>query len=58
MVEPKDPVVELPTETKVKLEVEVVKSSGATAVYPVDVPKGTTLLAALGLLGEKRHDFM
>lgn len=57
VLEPKDPVVELPTETKVNLKVEVVTSSGATALYSVDVPKGSTLLEALGILREKSVGF-
>lgn len=57
VLEPKDPVVELPTETKVNLKVEVVTFSGATVLYSVDVPKGSTLLEAFGLLGEKSVGF-
>lgn len=56
-LEPKDPVVESPTGTKVNLNVEVVTSSGATALYSLDVPKGSTLLEALGLLEEKSVGF-
>ncbi|XP_040011963.1 transcobalamin-2 [Xiphias gladius] len=47
-----DPVVVLPSETKVKVMVEVVMTSGATALYSVDVPKGSSLLEALELLME------
>lgn len=47
VLEPLDPVVVLPSETKVTLMVEVVTSSGATAHYSVDVPKGSSLLEAL-----------
>ncbi|XP_070820617.1 transcobalamin-2 [Chaetodon trifascialis] len=50
VLEPVDPVVVLPSETKVTVTVEVVMSSGATAVYSVDVPKGSSLLEALELL--------
>lgn len=39
------------------LKVEVVTSSGETALYSVDVPKGSTLLEALGLLGEENVAF-
>lgn len=57
VLEPKDPVVELPSETKVNLKVEVVTSSEASALYSVDVPKGSTLLEALILLKNKSVGF-
>lgn len=47
VLEPLDPVVVLPSETKVTVMVEVVTSSGATAHYSVDVSKGSSLLEAL-----------
>lgn len=47
VLEPLDPVVVLPSDTKVTLMVEVVTSSGATALYSVDVTKGSSLLEAL-----------
>lgn len=47
VLEPSDPVVVLPSETKVTVMVEVVTSSGATAHYSVDVSKGSSLLEAL-----------
>lgn len=50
VLEPVDPVVVLPSETKVTVMVEVVTLSGATALYSVDVPKGSSLLDALELL--------
>ncbi|KAM4577216.1 transcobalamin-2 isoform 1-T2 [Odontesthes bonariensis] len=57
VLEPTDPVVVLPRETKVKVMVEVVTSSGATVLYSVDVPKGSSLLEALELLKEKNVGF-
>lgn len=56
-LEPLDPVVVLPTETKVAVTVEVVTSSGAAEVYSVDVPKGSSLLEALELLKGKHVGF-
>ncbi|KAM7018006.1 transcobalamin-2 isoform 1-T2 [Tautogolabrus adspersus] len=57
VLEPLDPVVVLPSETKVMVEVEVVTSSGAAALYSVDVPKGGSLLGALELLVLKNAGF-
>lgn len=57
VLEPVDPVVVLPSTTKVNVMVEVVTSGGATAVYSVDVPKGSSLLAALEILGAKNVGF-
>lgn len=57
VLEPVDPVVVLPSETKVNVMVEVVTASGAAAAYSVDVPKGSTLLAALELLERKNVGF-
>ncbi|XP_074494011.1 transcobalamin-2 [Sebastes fasciatus] len=57
VLEPIDPVVVLPSETKVAVMVEVVMSSGATALYSVDVPKGSSLLEALELLKGKNVGF-
>lgn len=57
VVEPQDPVVVLPSETKVKVMVEVVTSSGEAAVYSVDVPKGKSLLEALELMKWKHFGF-
>nr|XP_020511347.1 transcobalamin-2-like [Labrus bergylta]XP_020511348.1 transcobalamin-2-like [Labrus bergylta] len=57
VLEPLDPVVVLPSETKVTVEVEVVASSGAAALYSVDVPKGGSLLEALELLLLKNVGF-
>nr|XP_020458156.1 transcobalamin-2-like [Monopterus albus] len=50
VLEPVDPVVVLPSEAKVTVAVELVMSSGASALYYVDVPKGSSLLEALELL--------
>ncbi|XP_029295756.1 transcobalamin-2 [Cottoperca gobio] len=55
VLEPIDPVVVLPSEIKVK--VEVVMSSGAAAVYTVKAPKGSSLLVALKLLKGKNDGF-
>lgn len=57
VLEPVDPVVVLPSESKVSVMVEVVKSSGAGAIYSVDVPKGSSLLEALELLKGKNVGF-
>lgn len=58
VLEPLDPVVVLPSETRVDVTVEVVTASGAAAVYSVDVPKGSSLLEALDLLKGKDLGFM
>ncbi|KAF1389159.1 hypothetical protein PFLUV_G00070560 [Perca fluviatilis] len=50
VLEPIDPVVVVTSQTKVTVIVEVVTSSGAAAVYSVDVPKDSSLLDALELL--------
>ncbi|XP_034094303.1 transcobalamin-2 [Gymnodraco acuticeps] len=57
VLEPIDPVVVLPSQTKVTVTVEVVMSSGAAALYSVEVPKGSSLLEALGLLKMKNVGF-
>ncbi|XP_058492060.1 transcobalamin-2 [Solea solea] len=57
VLEPIDPVVVLPSETKVTLKVEVVKSDGSAAVYTVDVPKDSSLLEALEVLQGKNVGF-
>ncbi|XP_044053054.1 transcobalamin-2 [Siniperca chuatsi] len=57
VLEPIEPVVVLPSETKVTVMVEVVTSSGAAAVYSVDAPKGSSLLEALELLKSKNVGF-
>lgn len=57
VLEPIDPVVLLPSESKVTVMVEVVASSGAAAVYSVDAPKGSSLLEALELLMGKTVGF-
>lgn len=57
VLEPQDPVTQSPADTKVNLKVKVVTSSGATTLYSLNVPKGSTLLEALGLLGEKNVGF-
>lgn len=56
-MEPVEPEVVLPSETKVTLTVEVVMSSGAAPVFSVDVPKDSTLLEALEILMEKNVGF-
>ena len=57
VLEPIDPVVVLPSQTKVTVTVEVVTSSGAAALYSVEVPKGSSLLEALELLKIKNVGF-
>ena len=57
VLEPRAPVVELPSRTQVGLQVEVVKSSGEAAVFQVDVPTGSSLLHALELLQKNNKDF-
>ncbi|XP_041856170.1 transcobalamin-2 [Melanotaenia boesemani] len=57
LLEPQDPVVVLPSKTKVNVMVEVVTSSGEAGVYSVDVPKGNSLLEALELLKGKNIGF-
>lgn len=52
-----DPTVVPPNQVKVNVMVEVVTSSGAAARYPVDVPKGSSLLEALELLKEENRGF-
>lgn len=52
-----DPVVVLPSETKVAVMVEVVMFSGAAAVYSVEVPQGSSLLEALEVLKGKNVGF-
>ncbi|KAM9360250.1 transcobalamin-2 [Symphorus nematophorus] len=57
VLEPVDPEVVLPSETKVNVKVDVVTSSGAAARYTVDVPKGSSLLEALELLQGRNDGF-
>ncbi|XP_074526201.1 transcobalamin-2 [Halichoeres trimaculatus] len=57
VLEPIDPVVTLPSEITVTIMVEVVPSSGEATLYSVDVPKGSSLLAALELLAAKNVGF-
>ncbi|KAM3868232.1 transcobalamin-2 [Diretmus argenteus] len=57
VLEAREPVVVLPSQTKESLKVEVVKSNGAAAVYSVDVPKGSSLLEGLELLQKKNVGF-
>lgn len=57
VLEPKDPVMELETKTTVNLTVEVVTFSNEIVPYYVDVPKGSTLLEALGILRDKTDGF-
>ncbi|CAK6966513.1 transcobalamin-2 [Scomber scombrus] len=58
VLEPADPTMVLPSQTKVALNVEVVASNGAAALYSVDVPQGSSLLEALELLKGKSVGFM
>ncbi|XP_013869765.1 transcobalamin-2 [Austrofundulus limnaeus] len=57
VLEPTEPPVVVPSDTKVNVMVEVVTSSGATALYSVDVPKGSSLLEALDVLKTKSVGF-
>ncbi|PWA15852.1 hypothetical protein CCH79_00009096, partial [Gambusia affinis] len=57
VLEPVDPAVVLPSETKVNVIMEVMTASGAAAAYSVDVPKGSSLLEALELLERKNVGF-
>lgn len=57
VLEPIDPVVVLPSESKVTVMVEVVAASGAAVVYSVDAPKESSLLEALELLKGKNVGF-
>ncbi|KAM4745724.1 transcobalamin-2 [Anableps anableps] len=57
VLEPVDPVVVSPSETRVNVTVEVVTASGAAAAYSVNVPTGSSLLEALELLERKNVGF-
>ncbi|KAM9464328.1 transcobalamin-2-like isoform 1-T1 [Salvelinus alpinus] len=57
VLEVREPVTVLQSHTNVALKVEVVKSHGASAVYSVDVPTGTSLVDALELLQKNNIDF-
>merc|ERR1712212_321525 len=57
VVEPRQPVVILPSQTTVAVKVEVVKTSGSPTVYSVDVPKSSSLLETLELLQSKNTGF-
>lgn len=57
MLEPKDPVMEIEMKPTVNLTVEVVTFSSKTVPYYVAVPKGSTLLEALGILRDKTDGF-
>uniref|UniRef100_A0A1A8EQN6 Transcobalamin II, like n=1 Tax=Nothobranchius korthausae TaxID=1143690 RepID=A0A1A8EQN6_9TELE len=56
VLEPTVPTV-VPRVTEVRVMVEVVMSSGATAAYSLEVPKGSSLLEALELLSMKNVGF-
>ncbi|KAM9546726.1 transcobalamin-2-like isoform 1-T1 [Salvelinus alpinus] len=57
VLEARQPVMVLQSNTKVALKLEVVKSHGALDVYSVDVPTGTSLVYALELLQKKNIGF-
>lgn len=57
VLEPKDPVMEIEMKPTVNLTVEVVTFSSKTVPYYVAVPKGSTLLEALGILRDKTDGF-
>ncbi|XP_029367480.1 transcobalamin-2 isoform X2 [Echeneis naucrates] len=54
---PTNPVVVLPSDSKVDVNIEVVTSNGAHIVYSLDVPKGSSLLEALELLNSQNAGF-
>ncbi|XP_041956373.1 transcobalamin-2 [Alosa sapidissima] len=51
------PVIVLPSQTTIHLQVEVVKSDNMASTYSVDVPKGSSLLEALTLLQGNQAGF-
>ncbi|CAN9513207.1 unnamed protein product [Ophioblennius macclurei] len=57
VLEPIDPVVVLPSQTKVDVIVEVVASNEEAKVYSVRVPKSSSVLEALTLLQERDDGF-
>lgn len=57
VLEARQPVMVLQSNTKVALKLKVVKSHGAPDVYSVDVPTGTSLVYALELLQKKNIGF-
>ncbi|XP_017269144.1 transcobalamin-2 [Kryptolebias marmoratus] len=57
VLEPTNPPVVVTSTINVNLMVEVVTASGATALYSVDVPKGSSLLESLKLLKTKHVGF-
>lgn len=57
VLEPTEPVVVLPSNTKVTVTVKVVASSGTITIYSLDVSKGGSLLDALDLLMAKNVGF-
>ncbi|XP_076126019.1 transcobalamin-2 [Alosa pseudoharengus] len=51
------PVIVLPSQTTIHLQVEVVKSDNMASTYSLDVPKGSSLLEALTLLQGNQAGF-
>ncbi len=47
----------LPSQGQVSLQVEVIKSNGASSVFSIHVPRGSSLFEALNLLQDKKTGF-
>lgn len=47
----------LPSHGQVSLQVEVIKSNGASSVFSISVPRGSSLFEALNLLQDKQTGF-
>ncbi len=47
----------LPSQGQVSLQVEVIKSNGASSVFSIHVPRGSSLFEALNLLQDKQTGF-
>lgn len=47
-----------PSQEKVSLQVQVIKSNGEASLYFVHVPRGSSLFEALSFLQDKQRDFM
>lgn len=47
----------LPSHGQVSLQVEVIKSNGASSVFSINVPRGSSLFDALNLLQDKQTGF-
>lgn len=47
----------LPSHGQVSLQVEVIKSNGASSAFSINVPRGSSLFDALNLLQDKQTGF-